>query len=309
MLVSIVSGGGQLGFNPVTTLGGGSVTVVHDATDPTLWREFFGDLEVDVSVQPSSNEIDVYTPLQTNVLGSANDPAYLAAIADNITYENTSSNASSTAQIVFEPSDVVDGDGYTTGDLTVTVNLTPLPAVVTETATVTTGGAVSGTAGITGSGALAGDSDANAGYSLNVSAITGGTLGSALHGTYGDLTLNADGSFSYAAGATSAEIANIAAASGQVTDAFTYSVSDGHGGVTPSTLDINLDATKPSVSNIAFSPSSGDLAVHASETITLSLSNVGAVDIAGNGPTLTLNDGGTATYDAAASTSTSWVFD
>jgi hypothetical protein len=88
-------------------------------------------------------------------------------------------------------------------DPTLTVNLTPLPTVVTETATVTTGGAVSGTASTTGTGALAGDSDANAGYTLSVSAVTGGTLGSALHGTYGDLTLNADGSFSYAAGATS----------------------------------------------------------------------------------------------------------
>ena len=142
-----------------------------------------------------------------------------------------------------------------------------------------------------------------------MSVVSGGALGSATHGTYGDLTLNADGSFSYAADATTTEAANIAAASGQVTDAFTYSVSDGHGGVSSATLDIKLDATKPSITSIGFNPSSGDLAVHASETITLSLGNVGAIDLAGNGPTLTLNDGGTATYDAAASTSTSLVFD
>ena len=313
--VSIVSGGGQLGFNAVTTP---EFTVTHDTTNPDLWRVYsggVGGVETDVSIV-SSSQIDVFAASLT----VANDPDALAFIADNITYENTSSNAPSSAQIVFEPSRVSangepagDGGigGATSGDLTVTVNVTPLPTVVTETATVTTGGAVSGTAGTgaTSTGALANDSDPNAAFTLSVSAVSGGTLGSATHGTYGDLTLNADGSFSYAAGATSTEIANTAAASGQVTDAFIYSVSDGHGGVTSATLDIDLDATKPSIASIAFSPSSGDLAVNANETITLALGNVGAIDIAGNGPTLTLNDGGTATYDAAASTGTSLVFD
>jgi VCBS repeat-containing protein len=196
----------------------------------------------------------------------------------------------------------------TVSDSTTTVTVTPAVTALAETATIASGGVVSGTMGTTGTGALAGDSDAT-GYGLSVSAIAGGTLGAAMHGTYGDLTLNADGSFSYTAGATSAEIADIAAASGQVTDAFTFSVSDGHGGVTSSTLDIKLDASKPSISSIGFSPSSGHLAVGASETITLSLGDTGAIDIAGNGPTLTLNDGGTATYDAAASTGTSLVFD
>ena len=306
MNVLIVSGGGQLGFNPFTTFDGGPVTAVHNASDPTLWREYFGNVEVDVSVR-SSGEINVYST------GSADDPSYLAAVADNITYENTSSNAPASAQVLFVPANAQEasGDRPVTGNLSVTVNLTPLPTLVTETATVTTGGAVSGTAGTgaTSTGALANDSDPNAAFTLSVSAVSGGTLGSATHGTYGDLTLNADGSFSYAAGATSAEIAAIAAVTGQVTDAFTYSVSDGHGGVASSTLDIDLNATKPSISAIGFSPSSGDLAVHGSETITLSLANVGAVDIAGGGPTLTLNDGGTATYDAAASTGTSLVFD
>ena len=141
MQVSIVSGGGQLGFNPFTTFEGGPVAVVHDASNPTLWREFFGDVEVDVSV--SSSQIDVFS------VGSGNDPFFLAAIADNITYENTSSNAPASAQVVFEPNGLKEnsGGGVDTGDLTVTVNLTPLPTVVTETATVTSGGAVSGTAG------------------------------------------------------------------------------------------------------------------------------------------------------------------
>jgi VCBS repeat-containing protein len=236
--------------------------------------------------------------------GKSSVDNYQAAL-DSITYSFSPANGDPTGggshtsrTINWSVNDGVANSATATSSL----NLVdaPLPTTVTETATVTSDAAVSGAAGA----ALAGDSGAP-GYTLSVSDVTGGTLGSATHGTYGDLTLNANGSFSYAAAATSAETANIAAVSGQLTDAFTYSVSDGHGGVTSSTLDVDLNATKPSISSIAFNPSSGDLAVHASETITLSLSNAGVI---GNPPTLTLNDGGTATYDAAASTSTSWVF-
>ena len=244
-----------------------------------------------------------------------NVTALLAEFVDAITYENTSATPPSSAQIQVHFDNLLADEPTVNvtvaSDPAITVNLTPLPSVVTETATVTTGGAVSGTAGTdaASTGALGGDSDANAGFTLSVSAVNGGTLGSALHGTYGDLTLNADGSFSYAAGATTTEAANIAAATGQVTDAFTYSVSDGHGGVSPSTLDIKLDATPPSAASAQFAFGGNDLAAGARGTITLAVSDLGALNTTGGSPTLTLNDGGTATYDAAASTLTSLVFD
>ena len=47
-------------------------------------------------------------------------------------------------------------------------------------------------------GVLSNDSDADTGSSLTVSAITGGTVGQgSTDGTYGTLTLNSDGSYSY----------------------------------------------------------------------------------------------------------------
>jgi VCBS repeat-containing protein len=244
-------------------------------------------------------------------------------ILQSIQYENVSGSPSSSVQIavsigvatqyVIGPSLLGLGGSFfplvdNEPQRVFTVNLTPLPTVVTEAATVTAGGSVTGTAGTAGTGALAGDSDAN-GFSLSISAITGGTLGSAVHGSYGDLTLQADGSYGYAAGATATELSNIAAASGPVTDAFTYSVSDGHGGVSPATLDIDLDATKPTIAAIAFSPASGELIRGATDTITLTLSNMGTVDTSHGAPTLTLNDGGTATYDAGKSTATTLAFD
>ena len=50
-----------------------------------------------------------------------------------------------------------------------------------------------------GSGVLSNDTDADASSSLSVSAISGGTVGQALNGTYGVLTLSSDGSYTYVA--------------------------------------------------------------------------------------------------------------
>src|SRR6202040_2129968 len=66
-----------------------------------------------------------------------------------------------------------------------------------------------------------------------------GSVGSALAGAYGHLTLNANGSYSYVAD-------NTAAISGAPTgshlqDAFTYTVSDGNGGTTTASLTVTLD--------------------------------------------------------------------
>ena len=63
----------------------------------------------------------------------------------------------------------------------------------------------------------------------------------------------------------------------------------------------------PSVTSVVKSPSSGDLGTGKTVTLTLNMSE--AVTVSGGTPTLTLNDGGTATYDAAHSTTTSLAFD
>ena len=94
-----------------------------------------------------------------------------------------------------------------------------------------------------GSGVLANDSDSDGG-TLAVAAVrtgaeagvgTDGTLGVALQGVYGKLTLNADGSYSYAAD-------NVAALHpGQIAkDYFTYTLSDGQGGTDKATLTITV---------------------------------------------------------------------
>ena len=85
---------------------------------------------------------------------------------------------------------------------------------------------------------LSNDTDVDNGATRTVSAVrsgseagsgTVGTLGSALAGAYGSLTLNANGSYSYAVdnGNTTVNALN---ASQSLTDSFTYTVSDGNGG-------------------------------------------------------------------------------
>ena len=62
-----------------------------------------------------------------------------------------------------------------------------------------------------------------------------------------------------------------------------------------------IDTTVPVISSIAETPSSGDLNAGKSVTYTINLSE--AVTVAGGTPTLTLNDGGTATYISGSGSS------
>ena len=64
---------------------------------------------------------------------------------------------------------------------------------------------------------------------------TAGTVGQALTGTYGQLTLNADGSYSYVANQDAADVLD---AGDTANDVFNYTVSDGNGGTDTATITI-----------------------------------------------------------------------
>jgi VCBS repeat-containing protein len=64
-----------------------------------------------------------------------------------------------------------------------------------------------------------------------VSGSTAGTVGSALSGQYGQLTLNADGGYSYVRNAGTP---------GGVSDTFTYTITDGDGDISSATLTITI---------------------------------------------------------------------
>ncbi|WP_229676226.1 beta strand repeat-containing protein [Polaromonas eurypsychrophila] len=87
------------------------------------------------------------------------------------------------------------------------------------------------------SGVLTNDTDVDATDTRTVTTITGGTVGSAVNGTYGTITLSADGSYSYVANRPSVQ----ALAAGQTAvDTFTYTVSDTAGATSSTTLAITV---------------------------------------------------------------------
>ena len=69
---------------------------------------------------------------------------------------------------------------------------------------------------------------------------TAGSLGSALAGTYGALTLNADGSYSYAVNNGNAAV-NALAPGGSLTDSFNYTARDTAGSTSTTTLTITIN--------------------------------------------------------------------
>ena len=159
---------------------------------------------------------------------------------------------------------VGDGnDGYDTATLTFTIigaDDDPVgvndTGYINEDATLSVsdgGSAVTGSdsnnnneSGDTTGDVLANDTDADGDASLVVSAISGGTLGQGVAGTYGTLTLNANGSYTYAANQSGADGL---AANATATDVFTYTVSDGAGTTDTATLTITVKGVGPVASN------------------------------------------------------------
>ena len=74
---------------------------------------------------------------------------------------------------------------------------------------------------------------------LTVTAVTGGTIGVAQTLTYGDLTLNPDGSWTFVPNAT----ANALAVGDVVTETVTYTIDDGDGGTDTADLVITINGT------------------------------------------------------------------
>ena len=114
--------------------------------------------------------------------------------------------------------------------------------------------------------------------------------------TLGTTTANASGAWSY----PTAPLTN-------GNHAFTATATDAAGNtsaVSNSVDPIITQAVAPTISSIAESPSSGDLDAGNVLTLTLTMSENVTVNTAGGTPTLTLNDGGTATYTGGSNGNT-----
>ena len=148
-------------------------------------------------------------------------------------------------------------------------------------------------------GVLANDTDPIAGDTLHVSAVNGQAFNNTITvaGTFGTLTLNANGSYTY-----SAPGSDVLPASGVAQDVFTYMASTGQGGTATSTLTVNVTAAglnfiggAPGTTITALSGGHSPVLDGGAGNNTLVAANGATVLIGGPGDTLT-GGKGTDTY-------------
>jgi VCBS repeat-containing protein len=173
------------------------------------------------------------------------DGSYTYTLSNgNSSVDALQAGQSLTEQFLYRMTD--GGGGFAVSTLTVAINgANDAPVAGADTASaIEAGGSANATIGYDPSGnVLLNDSDSDAGDSKTVSAVTGlaaGTVGSAVNGSYGALTLNADGSYSYAVNNSNASVQALGAGA-TLTDTFTYTVRDTAGLISSSTLTITIN--------------------------------------------------------------------
>ena len=184
---------------------------------------------------------------------SAATSANVNTVAGAITYANASDTPPETVDLRYRFSDDNQADaqgsgGPLTGDATISVTIVAVndpPIAVNDTATVTEDGAAATGSVLTGTGA---DSDPE-GDTLTVTGVrtgtetgtgTAGTVGEALTGTYGSLTLNDDGTYTYTLDNGNADVNQLKDGE-TLTEVYTYTISDGNGGTDTAQLKITIN--------------------------------------------------------------------
>ncbi len=182
-----------------------TLTEGNSAADISVSGQVFAISDVDSSATFQA-QTDVVGLYGTFSIGANGAWSYAAASAHNEFIEG---------QIYNDTFPVTSTDG-TASYVTVSITGTnDEPTLVADVASVVQGATVTGNV-------LSNDTDPD-GAALTVTSANQAALGQTLQGLYGTLTLNADGTYSYAA-------SNAAPAGAPVTDTFTYTASDHHGG-------------------------------------------------------------------------------
>lgn len=221
----------------------------------TLRNPHAGDV-LTVGALPEGITATVVGPVVT-LSGAASAADYQAALR-SVAYSNTIDNPDVTPRTV----EVVVTDGVQVSNVaTTTVNVNSIndrPVAANDTQSMTEDGAVTtltvdATNGViqSASATSARDIDIDD-VALSIVAVhtggeadvgTTGVVGSGLVGTYGTLTLNADGSYTYALNNSSAAVQQLNV--GEIaTDVYTYTVSDGRGGTDTATLTIQVSGSQ-----------------------------------------------------------------
>jgi ELWxxDGT repeat protein/VCBS repeat-containing protein len=194
--------------------------------------------------------------------------------------------------------DAAGNAGSATASDSYTVNLNTAPVAVADTAAVVeSGGNVGDSAYFAGTASavgnlLANDTDADAGDSKAMVSVNGSTVNASgdtvVAGTYGTLTIKADGSYSYALDNSKAAVNALAAGSSAI-ETFNYVMKDGAGATATSKLDVTVTGTNdaPVLNNTTISNVAG---LMASQTYT-GIAITSPSDINGNAAPLSVPSG------------------
>jgi VCBS repeat-containing protein len=230
-----------------TSVEAGGVANGTAGTNPT-GNVLTNDTDVDVG------DTKTVTALSGGTLGSAMAGSYGSlTLASDGSYTYTVDDSNTTVQgLRTSANTLTDSFTYTMRDrggltssttLEVTIQgANDAPVAVADAATaVEAGGVANGTAGTNPTGnVLTNDTDVDTGDTKTVTALAGGTLGSAKAGSYGSLTLNADGSYSYAVDNTNATVEALRTSAQTLSDSFTYTMRDTAGLTSVTTLTVTI---------------------------------------------------------------------
>ncbi|MEZ6135353.1 MAG: VCBS domain-containing protein [Pirellulaceae bacterium] len=126
------------------------------------------------------------------------------------------------------------------------------PVAVADTAiAVEAGGVANGTAGTDPTGNVlsndtdvdAGDSKMVAGVAAGVQVSASGAVGSSVTGSFGAITINSDGSYSYSVDNTNATVQALRTSGDTLTDIFTYTVVDAGGATSTSQITVTIQGS------------------------------------------------------------------
>ena len=180
---------------------------------------------------------DTFTYAIVPGAGDTNNAAFTLVNGNNLTVNDPATLGSGTYSVRIRTTD--SGGNQLEQTFTITVSSYSAPVAVADTASATeAGGIANATAGVNPTGnVLANDQSSN---TRTVTAIAGGAVGAARVGTYGSLTLNADGTYTYTVNNSNAAVQALLTNADTLTDTFTYTMADNTAATSTSTLTITI---------------------------------------------------------------------
>lgn len=187
--------------------------------------------------------------------GTTTNGSWSVATDGTFSYELTGATTEGTDDTDSFTYEVVDQFGNTVTN-TVNINITDdTPQAVDDVTNISEDGAVSVTGDVFANDELGADTQANPVTEVSFGG-TIGTIGTGLNGQFGELTLNADGTYSYALDNDNA-VVNALKDGETLTEDFSYTITDGDGDTSTATLTITIDGNTDGAPVIAADDGNG----------------------------------------------------